>query len=51
MAQKFLLGPIVFTVFHVSCLLFDLVFKSEFTSGIKNVKLPNEIIILINMND
>ena len=49
--KKFLLGPIVFSVLHVSCLLIHFVFESEFVSDIKDVTLPNEHVILINMDD
>ena len=41
----------VLAVFQVSCLLMHLVFESEFASGIKDATLPNENVIMINMND
>ena len=51
MGKKLLTWSIVFRVFHVSCVLIRLVLKSDFASGIKDVTLPNEkVVILVNMN-
>ena len=48
---KFLFGPMVFAVFHVSCASIHLAFEIEFASDIKDMTLFNENVILINMND
>ena len=51
MGKKLLTWSIVFRMFHVSCFLIRLVLESDFASGIKDVTLPNEkVVILVNMN-
>ena len=51
MVQKVFTWSNTLCSFHVSCLLIHLVFESEFATGVKDVTLPNEIVILINMKD
>ena len=51
MGKKLLTWSIVFRVFHVSCVLIHFVLESDYASGIKDVTLPNEkVVILVNMN-